>query len=355
MLRFVGAGRDAVMADRKMRVTAMDVALRAGVSQPTVSRALRGDLLVTEATREKVRQAARDLNYVVDKKASGLRLEKSNTLALVVVCRPGEDRSSINPFYFSLLGSIASTASLKNYNLLVSFQDGPENFDGDFVESRLADGMIVIGTTNNAYIWDELDDLRARGRRPVCWGSPDDGFDWVRSDNHAGGRLATEHLVEQGCRNIAFIGPLHSPQPQFDERFAGYREVLKRHDLPEMVVEPAINADRQQQGHDAVRNILDAGRKFDGIFASCDMIALGALRALREAGVSIPEEVAIAGFDAIRAGGFSEPGLTTIEPDFDEAAKMLVEMALAENLGDSKIHRRVPVRLLVRGSSLRRG
>src|SRR5690606_12027924 len=134
---------------KMLRPTPFDVAERAGVSQSTVSRALRNSPGVNAETRARVSAAARELGYVVDRHASSLRLKSSETIALVTICRPGEDRSAINPFYFALLGSIAAATSARGFNLLVSFQENADNFRADFVASGLADAMIVIGTTSN--------------------------------------------------------------------------------------------------------------------------------------------------------------------------------------------------------------
>lgn len=340
------------MAEQRTRATSIDVAIKAGVSQSTVSRALRGDPQVNEATRQRILSAADSLDYVVDQKASSLRLETSNTIALIVVCRPGEDRNMINPFYFSLLGSIAAAAALRQYNVLVSFQDSDDNFCADYVESKLADGVIVIGTTNNKEIWERLRTVQNRGRRIISWGGPDDQFDWVRSDNKIGGHMAAEHLLAQGRQHIAYIGQLGSSQKQFDERHDGLKSVLDENDLKLIVIEPSSALDREQQGYTAVQHLIETRTQFDGIFAACDMIALGALQSLKDSGLSIPQDVSLIGFDGIRAGCFSDPDLTTIEPDFEAAGKLLVEMALDSGKRIEMQERRIPVQLIKRGTSV---
>src|SRR3546814_14600591 len=129
-----------------LRPTSFDVAERAGVSQSTVSRALRNSPGVNAETRARVAAAARELGYVVDRHASSLRLKSSETIALVTICRPGEDRSAINPFYFALPGSIAAATSARGFNLLVSFQESAANFRADFVASAPPDPLLVLRT-----------------------------------------------------------------------------------------------------------------------------------------------------------------------------------------------------------------
>jgi len=333
-----------------LRPTSFDVAERAGVSQSTVSRALRNSPGVNAETRARVAAAARALGYVVDRHASSLRLKSSETIALVTICRPGEDRSAINPFYFALLGSIAAATSARGFNLLVSFQESAANFRADFVASGLADAMIVIGTTSNRAAWDFFAEAQASGLGFTCWGSPGDPFHWMRSDNGVGGRLAAEHLIARGCRRLAFIGPQRSPQRQFDERRDGFIAAAAARGVTPILAEPPAAPDRHAQGVAAARALLAEHSDIDGIFAASDMLALGVLQGLKEAGRSVPGDVALIGFDGIRAGTLADPALTTLEPDLDAAGEALVAMAL-EDTGYRRSGTRIPVRLVVRGSA----
>jgi DNA-binding LacI/PurR family transcriptional regulator len=333
-----------------LRPTSFDVAERAGVSQSTVSRALRGSPGVNAETRARVSAAARELGYVVDRHASSLRLKSSETIALVTICRPGEDRSAINPFYFALLGSIAAATSARGFNLLVSFQESPGNFRADFVASGLADAMIVIGTTSNRPAWQYFAEAQASGLDFTCWGSPGDPFHWMRSDNEVGGRLAAEHLIASGRRRIAFVGPQQSPQRQFDERRDGFTAELAAHGIAPVVIAPPPAPDRHAQGVAAATDLHAAHPDVDAIFAASDMLALGVLQGLKDAGRRVPGDIALIGFDGIRAGTLVDPALSTIEPDLDAAGEALVAMAL-EDVDHSRSGTRIPVRLALRGTA----
>jgi len=333
-----------------LRPTSFDVAERAGVSQSTVSRALRGSPGVNAETRARVSAAARELGYVVDRHASSLRLKSSETIALVTICRPGEDRSAINPFYFALLGSIAAATSARGFNLLVSFQESPGNFRADFVASGLADAMIVIGTTSNRPAWQYFAEAQASGLDFTCWGSPGDPFHWMRSDNEVGGQLAAEHLLASGRRRIAFVGPQQSPQRQFDERRDGFTAALAARGVAPVVIAPPPAPDRHAQGVAAAADLLAAHPDVDAIFAASDMLALGVLQGLKDAGRRVPDDIALIGFDGIRAGTLVDPALSTIEPDLDAAGEALVAMAL-EDTGHSRSGTRIPVRLALRGTA----
>ncbi len=333
-----------------LRPTSFDVAERAGVSQSTVSRALRGSPGVNAETRARVSAAARELGYVVDRHASSLRLKSSETVALVTICRPGEDRSAINPFYFALLGSIAAATSARGFNLLVSFQESPDNFRADFVASGLADAMIVIGTTSNRAAWQFFAEAQASGLDFTCWGSPGDPFHWMRSDNEVGGRLAAEHLVARGRRRIAFVGPQQSPQRQFDERREGFTAALNAHGIAPIIVAPPAAPDRHAQGLAAAARLLANHPHVDAVFAASDMLALGVLQGLKDAGRRVPDDIALIGFDGIRAGTLVDPALSTIEPDLDAAGEALVAMAL-EDMDHCRSGTRIPVRLSLRGTA----
>ncbi|HVR92002.1 MAG TPA: substrate-binding domain-containing protein [Novosphingobium sp.] len=336
---------------RTYRVTSFDVAAEAGVSQSTVSRALAGDPGVSEATRLRVAMAARRLNYWVDENASRLRTGRTGTLALVVICRLGEDRKDLNPFYFSLLGSLCAAASARGYETLVSFQDRPESLAGRYEEQRKADGLIVIGTTENPAAWEYYRALGDGGANWVCWGSPYDDLEWIRSDNHMGARLATGHLLDAGYRHIACIASETSPQRQFKERYDGYAERLREASREPWLIEILPGLTREDQGRRAAAALLASGRPCDAVFAVCDQIALGALHELTARGITVGAEIGLVGFDGIRAGAHSTPPLSSVEPDFTAAGEMLVDKLLATLTGQERELRRVPVHLLTRGSS----
>ena len=338
---------------RPYRVTSFDVAAEAGVSQSTVSRALAGDPVVSEATRLRVAEAARKLNYHVDENAARLRTGKTGTLAVILICRPGENRKDVNPFYFSLLGSICAAASNRGHETLVSFQDTSENLSGMYQEQRKADGVIVIGTTENREAWSYFQAIADSGANIVCWGAPWDELPWVRSDNEAGTRLAIEHLLGKGYRQIACIASETSPQRQFKERYDAYVACMTEAGLEPLLVPIEKGLPRDEQGRKAAAALIASGKPFDAIFAVCDEIALGVLDELHSAHVNVPQDVGLIGFDGLRAGAHVTPSLSSIEPDFQAAGSILVEKLLSLIAGKPNEMRRAPVRLLERGSTRR--
>ncbi|MDC0886824.1 LacI family DNA-binding transcriptional regulator [Altererythrobacter sp.] len=337
------------MSKDERRLTSFDVAARAGVSQSTVSRALSGSPTITEATRLRVFEAAKELGYVVDERAARLRSGKSKTIALILIGRAGQGAAMVNPFYYSMLGSVCAAASARGYQTLVSFQSEEDQFNAQFIERGQADAVVVIGTTTNQAAWDFFRDYRADQSKVAFWGSPFDDAGWVRSDNTEGARLAVQRLVDGGYRTIAFIGETDGAQRQFLERYDGYCAALKAAGLPSMDAVTAKGATREQQGAGAIARLLADGTEFDAVFSACDAMALGALSALRDAGIRVPEEVGVVGFDGLGVGAHSSPALTTIEPDFAAAGERLVETSLSDQPQASNT--RVPVRLIERASA----
>lgn len=340
---------DERQAQRNRRPTSFDVAERAGVSQSTVSRALAGSPVIAEPTRSKVMRAAEELGYFVDERAARLRRGSTGTLAVVVICRPGESAATINPFAYALLGSVCVAASERGFETLVSFQAREESLFGHYQERGWADALVVIGTTTNAQAWDYFRGLEGEARRVVYWGSPFDELEWVRSDNRAAGRLAVEHLLAQGYRRPCFLGALDTPQVQFTERWEGYAQAMRAAGLDPCLVATVSDASREAEGRRAAQRLIERGDDIDAIFAACDAMALGALDALAGADLAVPQDVGVIGFDDLLAGRFSRPPLSTIGPDPAAAGAALVDAVLGSGEGD----RRVPVTLIPRGSTAR--
>ncbi|MEY2943663.1 MAG: hypothetical protein RLY97_1677, partial [Pseudomonadota bacterium] len=180
-----------------------------------------------------------------------------------------------------------------------------------------------------------------------------DELDWVRNDNDSGARLACNHLQQAGYKRIICIGSATSPQRQFKERYDGYAQYMRDVGQKPVLIAVEKGLPRAEQGRRAIEQLIATGQEFDGIFAVCDEIALGAMTALREYGFDVPSQIGVVGFDGIRAGAHVTPSLTTIEPDFQAAGEMLVGRILAVVMGKPHEKSRVPVRLLARGSTFR--
>ncbi len=340
------------MQSKRDRVTSIDIAHLAGVSQATVSRVLNGSPLVGAETRRRVEAAVRELGYSVDRRASNLRLQRSGTLALLLFEDPTSDDSHINPFFLSMLGSITRAAARAGYDLLVSFQQLSDDWHADYACSMKADGLILLGYGDYLSYRGKLEALVAHGTRFVRWGAvlPDQPGLSIGCDNLQGGRLVGEHLLALGRRRIAFLGDASSHYPEFFDRYRGCDAALQAAGL---AMDPALQIDAQSSeddGYGAARALIARGQPFDAVFAASDLIAIGALRALAEHGLRVPEEVSVAGFDDIPAARFTTPALTTVAQDTSSAGAMLVETLMALIDGGPAASRMLPARLVLRQS-----
>lgn len=338
---------------RSHKPTSFDIAYRAGVSQPTVSRALRGSKSVSEATRLRIEEIARELNYSVDKNASSLRSQRSNTIALLFFEDPTPDGANINPFFLAMLGSITRATANRGLDLLISFQKMEDHWHTRYQDSHRADGLILLGYGDYTLYESRLKQLVASETEFVRWGSvrEDNIGATVGSDNVGAGRLAGEHLIAQGRRRIAFLGQADEHYPEFADRYRGLCAALEQAGLP---IDPLLQRDAlssEGDGRAAVQALLAAGVQFDAIFAASDLIAIGAMRTLGEMGKNVPRDVAVIGFDDIPAASLTSPPLTTVSQDLNSAGELLVESLLAgieERASPSKV---IPAKLVVRGST----
>jgi DNA-binding LacI/PurR family transcriptional regulator len=336
------------------RPTSFDIAALAGVSQPTVSRALSGNPSVSEETRQRVLAAARELHYTVDKNASGLRRQHAKTLALLFF-EELPDHSEINPFYLSLLGPMVRRCADCGYDLLISFQHLSSDWHVDYEDSRKADGIILLGYGDYLQYRPRLEQLVERGTHFVRWGSAGEGEigATVSSDNEQGGFEATAHLLGQGRRRIAFIGTGGPGFPEVQERMRGYCRALRSAGIEPDDRLRLDAAPREEDGRTAVAQLLAGGVDFDAIFAASDIAAIGAMHALQLAGRSVPE-TAVVGFDDIPAASLASPPLTTVTQDARRAAEALIDTlvrSIETGAADDQV---LPVRLTIRDSSVQR-
>ncbi len=336
------------------RPTSFDIAYEAGVSQPTVSRALRGDKAVSKATREKIEAIARDLNYTVDKNASSLRSQRSNTIALLFFEEPGVDESTINPFFLTMLGSITRASANRGLDLLISFQKMEDDWHTQYQDSHRADGLILLGYGDYTVYEERLQQLASQGTHFVRWGSvrEDNIGATVGSDNVGAGRQVGEHLLGLGRKQIAFIGQADESYPEFADRYSGLCEAMDEAGLSAdpKLLKKALTS--EADGYAATKRLIDSGQTFDAIFAGSDLIAIGAMQALAEAGIKVPQDVAMAGFDDIPAAGHANPPLTTMSQDIRGAGDLLLDVLSKAIDGDEISGREIPAKLIVRESSV---
>ncbi len=334
------------------RPTSIDIAAHAGVSQATVSRVLNQSALVSDTVRRRVMDAAQKLHYKVDSNARRLRSSKIQTLALLILEDMENEHSDINPFFLPMVGSIVKSAADRGYELVISLQRESNDWGADYCLSRPAEGIIFLGSKDfDTYVRN----FRSHNHSDdnwVVWGlnRTDSGKTCVVSDNEGGVYEAVQHLITQGRKRIAYIGKLHSDHWEFIERYQGYRRAL--HDAG-IAFDEALTIDSQltlEDGADAAERLMASRVPFDTVFASTDMLALGAMRQLMSKGYRIPHDIAVMGFDDLWVGNAVWPPLSTVRQNTRLAGQILVDSVCALIEGTEATTTRIPTQLVIRES-----
>jgi DNA-binding LacI/PurR family transcriptional regulator len=331
------------------RMQMSDIARLAGVSTATVSRALNGSKLINEDTRARIAEIARTYNYSINEGAKNLRLKQNRTVAVVVPYDALTRQHLSDPFFLSMVGSLADALTDRGYDMLLSRIDA-EQLDSAarLYESGRAIGVIIIGQWRHH---DQLNELAARRIPIVVWGAqlPLQRYCTVGGDNVAGGYLATKHLVGLGRKRIAFFGDTRLPEVA--QRYRGYKRALDENHLAidsHIVMPVAFTADSAKW---AVLDLIKGSINFDAIFACSDLLAMTAISALREHGRRVPEDVAVVGYDDIELAAHFHPPLTTVRQPIEAAGRALVDALLSLIEGEKPRPKLLPTELIVRSTS----
>jgi LacI family transcriptional regulator len=333
----------------KARPTQKDIAKLAQVSQATVSLVLNGvaDSSVPAITRRKVFRAAKNLGYVPNRVAQSLRTQRTKTIACIVP-------DITNPFYPALERGAQNSAEAHGYDVLIYNTDGLPGKERKCLD-RLLEGRVdgVIGV----FFHLTARDLRPLLERKIAVVRIEAGLklggpwplDNLFVDNLSAAKAAAHYLIEQGHRRIAMLAGNAGPD---SARVRGYREALRSKKLLSDVVSGHEFSERQ--GYESTQRILRRATRPTAIFAGNDMMAIGAIMAVREAGLQIPEEVAIAGFDDISIARLVSPPLTTVS-QFQQklgnrAVEMLLERLNGKTTGPGRCEE-MPFELMIRKSA----
>jgi DNA-binding LacI/PurR family transcriptional regulator len=315
-----------------MAATMADVARIAGVSKKTVSNFFNGYPYMREETRQRIEAAIEELNYKVNISARNLSSGRTGTIGLAVP-------ELAHPYFAELSQAVVTAAQKRGLNVLVEVTDGDREHELDVLNGtggRSVDGVIFEPITLSSADIDEattdvpvilIGDRVHEGR-----------FDFIAVPNEAGARDATAHLLRAGRRRIVALGMEDSPEPTAAaRRYRGYLRALEDAGLQpdERLLVGPIPWNRSA-GSDAIAGLLDAGVEFDAVFGLNDALALGAMSQLQKRGVTVPEEVAVVGFDNVEEGRFTSPTLTTIESGREWMAQKAVDLLAQRLQGDEE-------------------
>ncbi|TXE06286.1 LacI family transcriptional regulator [Seonamhaeicola algicola] len=330
------------------QVTIHDIAKALGIDSSTVSRALNNSTRVSKTTKQKILDKATELGYQRNTLASNLRTNKTNTIGVIV------PRISRN-FFSSVISGIEETAQKAGYNVIIcqSFEDFEK--EQKLMETLLSNRVdgVLISISMQTETFDHLMPYLNHGGPIVFYDRPCyiENCSSISVDDYKASFMATEHLIENGCKNIVhFSGP--QINPLYKNRKRGYVDALKKHGLnfnENYCLESKLS---ENDGIVFAKEIIKMGH-IDGIYSSNDTAAIAAIQYLKSKGVNIPKDIAVVGFNNDPISSVIEPSLTTInQPDFEmgkTAASLLIQQI--QDTSFKKTSKVLDVELIVRQSS----
>ncbi|WP_202869147.1 LacI family DNA-binding transcriptional regulator [Kribbella antibiotica] len=331
----------------KRQVTLDEVAERAGVSRSAASRVINNAPHVSKAKRDAVQRAVSDLGYVPNATARALATQQVGAVVLAI----SSDNPQVfaDPFFAEVatgVNSVLEETELELVLQLATTTRGQTRLE-QVLRTRQADGVMLMSMHGD----DPIAQLAEESDVPVVFGGTPISFEpryYVDADNRGGARLATEHLVETGRSRIATI------TGRMDEgagmaRYKGYQEALAMAGLDARRV--GYGDFSEESGGRAMEQLLAEHPDLDAVFVASDQMAIGAMRVLKDAGRTIPGDVAIVGFNDVALARHTEPPLSTVSQPIQSLGREMARMLLALIAGESPTPLILPTRLVKRQSS----
>ncbi|MGP3984696.1 LacI family DNA-binding transcriptional regulator [Streptomyces sp. KR80] len=333
------------------RPTLEEVAARAGVGRGTVSRVINGSPRVSDQTRAAVERAVTELGYVPNRAARALAGNRADAVALVIP--EPETRLFAEPYFSDIIRGVGSELADTDLQLLLTLIRTPKERRrlANYLGAHRVDGVLLLSVHTDDPLPDLLEQLDMpavlSGRR-----SARESVSYVDSDNVGGARAAVEHLLARDRRRIATItGPLDMYVAQC--RLDGYRQAHGDAGIPVDEALVAVADFTEDGGCRAMRRLLDRGAAPDAVFAASDVMAAGARRVLREAGLRVPDDVALVGFDDSPVARHMDPPLTSVRQPIEEMGRVMARVLLEEIAERTRERPQLvlPTELIVRASS----
>ncbi len=336
-----------------MPVTIKDIAKQARVSHSTVSRALHGSSLISDLTAERIRQTARELGYLPSAAARTLKTNHSQALGVLI-------RKVDDPFFGDILQGIEEVAQASGYSLfMAASQHTPEREQAilQAMVERRVEGIIICSTPVS------LDQSRqlARFGVPIVYINNQAAEEYrysIYHDDVDGSRQVTRHLIGLGHRRIGYLGNSTAGRSTLD-RLSGFQQELKASGLsiPETYIHQ-VPGGGPDEGLSGLSHFLDLPERPTALICYNDMLAIGVLKGLKQAGIRVPQELSVTGFDNILFSAYTNPPLTTFDQPKQyigaEAARLVLGLLKADSLGNAPCEpeiRRLRGKLLVRDTT----
>jgi DNA-binding LacI/PurR family transcriptional regulator len=312
------------MMNKKAVRTLDDIARLANVSKSTVSRALNNSPLISLETKSRIQTLAQEHNFRISASARSLRLQQSHTIAFVAPVYYPDFLSVEDLFGLEILSGVGRGLRALGYDLLITHVDPQDTtWAQSYLDSGRVDGFIIMASNRKQ---EHVKTLVELGAPFIAWGVPIPNFTYcsVTGDNITGGMLATQHLIHTGRRRIAFLGgPKEEMTVQY--RFQGYKNALQ---FVGRSVDPNLLAYGDYthvSGIAAMQRLLDQSPDLDAVFVSGDLMAIGAISAIQSSRRSVPEDIAVVGYDDLPVAIYNNLPLTTIRQNFPLVGKLLAQ------------------------------
>lgn len=331
-----------------MGSTIIDVAKKCGYSKTTVSRAYAEPDSVSEKAKLKIYAAAKSLNYTPNAIARAMVRQRTENITFII--HEKQSPAVLNPFYSPILEAVMRESARRNYSVFVVTSQDVRVPNGDVYIKKQMDGVILVGEASP----EVINELRKQNIPVVLVNNVLDmeGLLCITTSHYEGAVSAVEHLYERGHRKIGLLAGRFSPQVN-EARYKGYADTLARYGLkadPRYIldIEPTL-----EEGERAMAGLLKLEDRPTAVFCTNDTVAAGAMKAVIRAGLRVPEDAAIVGFDDSTVSHIVEPELTTVRIDMDRMGRLAAEKLfdLIEGVPSAETRIVIPTELIVRSSS----
>ncbi len=332
-----------------MPIKLSDIARLTGVSKSTVSRALQGSTVIKAETRQMILDKAKELNYKPNSLAQAMATKKSGIMGFLMYRKnpPFVSHTFFGPI---LDGAIEEAAACSYHIILAAANDIEHTFNEHFIQDSIDGAMIV-----SFYPDEVIREFEKRGIPLVVINNfvKSRNNTFIIDDNYGGACAVMEHLIkDKGHREILHISE-NPDHPSFRERCRAYLDIHEKYGIPLYDEVLRVSHTTYNEGIAAMNNVLSRNKKPAAVFAATDTLALGCIHAIKEKGLRVPEDIAVAGYDDIDAAAMSSPALTTISVDRQQigraAVKALIQQISKPETGSRLIT--IKNRLVVREST----
>jgi len=295
----------------------------AGVSTSTVSHVINKDRFVSDAVREKVEAAIKTLNYAPSALARSLKINQTHTIGMLIT-------ASSNPFYSELVRGVERSCFERGYSLVLCNTEGDEqrmNSNLETLMQKRVDGLLLLCTETHQPSQEIMQRYPSIPTVMMDWAPFNGDSDLIQDNSLLGGDMATQYLIDKGFTRIACItGPLDKTPARL--RLEGYREAMTRAGLTIREGDEIESDFEFGGGFDAMQALLAMKERPQAVFIGNDAMAVGAYQALYQAGLKIPQDMAIVGYDDIELASYMTPPLTTIHQPKDELGELAIDVLI---------------------------